>query len=390
MANFTDSNTWGAVLKLETSTAVLGGDESAPSNLPLKQLNNRTFWLHELIGSIISGVTGLVGKLLNGSTVANTFTAQQSDTAVASTAFVQNSIALMAGKRNAILNGNFKIAQRGITFPLAAGDSKFTLDRWLCELSSGTRTAIVTQEKSAQLGILKGANQVLRIQLSAAGGTFSLKQRIASVYSFEGNNVTVQLAMNLPAAKTFTVSMSQYLNHTQIAAGTPHWGVDTGVSGVSGFQIYTVTFAMANLITVNPSDLDDSNCIELSIKFADPSAADIWIGNVQLEQGAIASSFEHSDDTNDCLLYYEQNLFKENSDEYSTGALATMTHSYRRIYCNRKRIIPAVTFDHISVTNLSDNGNVTDTQINSVQLQLQPSGWPWLISGTIMFNAEII
>jgi hypothetical protein len=282
-----------------------------------------------------------------------------------------------------------KIAQRGTSFLFNANRIFFTLDRWLCALGSGSRTATLTQENQVHHGILLQTDNVMRLVMSSGTGTFTIKQRIASVLTFENGKAILQFVLNTANVVNIDVSLSQFLTSAKITSNHPEWTTTQTVIGHVGCAVYTLIFNIPALAPsdVVPGSIDSSNCLELCFSISDTAAQDIWLGNVQIEAGTIASAFEVKDDFNECLGYYEYNTTKENSDEFISGGTSSSS-SYRREFCAKKRITPTVMLYNTVFSNCSTL-TVTDIQINSAQVKCIVSATPWNFTTDIEFNSEI-
>ena len=370
MANITESNTWEAVRQWEITDPALGGT-SGIMNTPLKSLVNRSAYLKNIIENIIAGTTGLIGKLLNGSTCENSYTAQQNDTKVASTAFVQSSLTSISGRRNRILNGDMKIVQRGTSFTLDVDGKYWSLDRWLIELSG--RDTEVGQDPDIHRPYVTNAAFSMRNKLKTGTGTLAIRQRIESVWTFSGGKCVIQFCIGAPFNFNVTVKGKQYLNHAQIVAGTPHWTGSEVIGVVSGFHKYAVIFDVPTIADVVQSSFDASNCFEISLETTDTRDVDFWITQVQAESGFIPTSFEIRDDANECLRYYEQGTFRERHDEamVAGGSAGTSYWYYRQSYLP-KRIVPAITKANITYTGLNTVSDISNIRKNGCTLAIQP------------------
>lgn len=377
MADITESNTWEPVRQWEITDPALGGT-SGVMNTPLKSLVNRSAYLKNIIESIIAGTTSIIGILLNGSTVANSYTNQQSNTAVASAKFVQDSIALATGRRNMILNGDMKIAQRGNAFTLVDDGVHFTLDRWIIELSG--RDTEIGQELDAHRADLVNAEYSMRNKLKAGTGTLAIRQRIESAFTFAGNKCIVQFCMGAPFAFDFTVKVKQYMTHAQIAAGTPHWEDSETISAASGYRKYTSAFTVPGFDDVSLAVIDASNCFEVSIETTDGRDIDFWISQVQVESGIIATAFEFRDDLNECLRFFQKDTYHERYDDSQVSDGASRYSVFRRQYYHKKRIIPTITKENITYTELINLSDISNIEKNACTLEIQPTS---LNGGTI-------
>jgi hypothetical protein len=394
--NITESNTWEAVRRWETTDQALGGVETAPMNVPLKQLVNRSAYLKNILESIISGVTGIVGKLLNGSTVANTYTgAQQNNTAVASCEFTQAAIAARAGRRNMLLNGDMRISQRGSSFTLSGAGKYMTFDRWIVEITDG-REAEVGVDQNLIRSYIPGTSHAMRVKPNATLGLLALRQRIANAWSFEGQKCTIQFAMYSPIDFDVTLRVRQFLDARTITDDDPQWESTQTVSILTGFNIYKKTFTVASLASVDVADVDIDSCFEVSIETTDTRTNDFLITNIQAESGELASAFEVRDDWNECLRYYEKIQCYEGYDDaqYIESVLSKF-FIYRRQFFHHKRKTPHVDSESETYVNIDSPFSVDNEKENGCTVIIAPSDETCrqpntrYVSFTLLIDAEI-
>lgn len=88
--------------------------------------------------------------------------------------------------RNAIINSNFDIWQRGTTFNFTG----YTADRWLFSIGAGNKTTVTRQSLSP--GTVPGAVYCIQLDISVVGtGVGILQQRVEDVRNFAGQKVTL-------------------------------------------------------------------------------------------------------------------------------------------------------------------------------------------------------
>ena len=205
----------------------------------------------------------------------------------------------LAGFRNAIINGNFDIWQRGTSQTVAGYGST---DRWRLNVSSTinfSRQAFTF----GQTSVPGNPDYFARYQVTAApvSTNNNLQQRIEGVSTFAGEQVTVSFWAKADAAKTIWVGHFQ-----QFGTG----GSPSAVSNTSG-QVFTLSTSWArySLTTTLPSvsgkTLGSNGDDYLSVHFiiSNASAGEAWsaipaqtitfdIAQVQLEPGPVATPFE--------------------------------------------------------------------------------------------------
>lgn len=192
--------------------------------------------------------------------------------------------------RNAIINGGFGIWQRGTSFT-ATG---YTSDRWRVALGSGA--AITTSQQSHTLGqtdVPGEPTYFLRFNRTTTGsGDSTIEQRIESVRSFAGQQVTVSFYAKASAALSLQAKFTQNFG----TGGSPSGSVDTTIS--SGYSVTTSWQRFVTTVSVpsiSGKTLGSGNNDFLSLVFTLPTSEgtkSVDISNVQVERGPVATSFE--------------------------------------------------------------------------------------------------
>lgn len=308
MANLPESNTYEAnIYQIEATDPVQGGADGV-SNTQAKQLANRTKYLKDQVDKIKTGQVDVVGRLVAGTTVP-TAVAGDNSTKPASTAFVNSAIAAGSiGRKNAIINGDFTINQRiKEEIDVTANQTKYTLDRWLVKVV-GARSVKVKQ--TTDLRAAKGCAKSVLLDVSAAGaGSYSIRQRIESVLTFEGENVVLSFLVKSTINQTLTMRLAQFPTRARINTDTPYWS-ESKTADVEANVIsqVTATFSIQQWGDLAQAD-DEGSCLELAIYPGGAGAHAVYIGNVQLEAGVVATPFERlpiATQLADCLRYFEQ------------------------------------------------------------------------------------
>ena len=186
---------------------------------------------------------------------------------------------LGAGRRNLIINGDFKISQRGdyTTSAVTAGHDTYWLDRWM-SLKDGTTSTVQRVTRTIN-GVSKYA---ARIECTVAGsGIIGFVQR-------------VELA-NIPVGEILTASCWVRTNHPSVGFRTNSFGGvggDVGSKFISdgGWRKVSWTFNSTGTVSLDP---------DILIVAYNNAAVSIAVGNyieiadVQLEVGKVATPFEY-------------------------------------------------------------------------------------------------
>ena len=208
----------------------------------------------------------------------------------------------LAGMRNAIINGNFDIWQRGTSFT----GSEYGADRWLSFRSGTTHTATRQAFTLGQTDVPGEPTYFIRTVVSSVAGAANaslLQQRIEDVRSFAGQQVTASFWAKADASKPIAIEFAQSFG----TGGSPSAGVESiGVTKVTlstSWQKVTVT---ANIPSINGKTLgsDNNSRLGLLIYFDAGSnfnsrtdtlgqqSGTFEIAQVQLEPGPVATPFE--------------------------------------------------------------------------------------------------
>jgi hypothetical protein len=339
--------------------------------------------------NIIGGYTGIIGNLFAGSTVANIFTDQQNDTAVASTAFVENEIARM-GRKNVILNGDMRVAQRGVLFHLYSGDKQYTLDRWLVEVLGSAKSGSITQSFDILRSYCAETWGAL-VGTFTGSGDINIKQRVPGVMHFAGGKCVVSFAFYSSCDFTMNISLSQFLS-APVSGNPPQWYDTVSVLIQTGFHDYSVSFSPGSMVTSTQSMMYQDNCLELEFNLGGIGDITFWMTEVQMEKGMIPSAFDQRDDTEQCLRFYEV----KNVDEKisCSGGTTGMSHWGHTNFAY-KRKPPTVTATNMVYVHLQSNYTISHVDEGSYMWQVddpivnQSGNTVLEVSGTVILDSEI-
>jgi hypothetical protein len=282
--------------------------------------------------------------------------------------------------RNAIINGDFAVAQRATSFTStgsANNDDTYTLDRWYV-LSDGNDIIDVTQETSVvptnqlnaialdvetinkKFGIAQIIEQKNCVGLIGNTVTLSFKAKVSATTKLD--NVKCAIVAWSGTADTVTSDIIsawgvEGTNPTLIANAT-YENTPANLSVTTSYATYSVSAAVDTVSTKNIivfiwSDVTDTTLGDF-----------LYITDVQLEKGSAASDFEYLPidvDLTRCLRYYEKSypLATSPGTAIQTGArfsstLSSNTTSYLSLtlqYTVPKRNTPTLTFYDMAGTS---------------------------------------
>lgn len=192
-----------------------------------------------------------------------------------------------AGFRNAIINGDFRIWQRGTSFT-PSSSLIYTADRFFA-YNSGNGSMTVSRQAFTPGNAISGYEPqfFLRTVVASVGTSalFNLGNRIEDVRSFAGQTVTVSFWMKSDASRTVTGFAYQLFGTGGSGATTTQYGT---FNVTTSWQRFTAT---VNIPSVSGKTIGDGSylAIELNLPAA-TQTTEIW--GVQVEAGSVATPFE--------------------------------------------------------------------------------------------------
>jgi hypothetical protein len=267
----------------------------------------------------------------------------------------------LAGFRNAIINGNFDIWQRGTSFT----GLEYTADRWNSNRTGTTHTVTRQAFTVGQTTVPGEPTYFCRTVVSSvagAGNVALLLQRIEGVRTFAGQQVTINFWAKADATKNIAVELEQNFG----TGGSPSAVVTTiGTTKVSigtTFQKVTVTVTVPS-ISGKTLGTDNNDFVALNIWFDAGStfnsrtdtlgqqSGTFDIAQVQVEPGPIATTFERrpiGTELNLCQRYFQLGDMKFWGYNTSGGNLGQ-----RVSFNTQMRVGPSVTTSSLVTANVS-------------------------------------
>jgi len=268
--------------------------------------------------------------------------------------------------KNRIINGQMQIAQRATSATITAASTialgYSTVDRFYVYCTGANVTA-------AQVAGTGATKNNLQITGAASVTAVGIGQRIEQLNSYDMAGSTATLSVNISNSLLTTVTWTAYYATTADTFGT--------LASPTRTQISTGTFTVTSTLTNYSAQISipaaATTGIEVVFTVGAQTSGTWVIGNVQLEKGSTATSFDYrpyGTELNLCHRYYEEtnnNRSVEFQVQCITNGLTTTRFQVR------KRATPTVTV-YSSVTGVAGtvnngNGNV-QTSITSI------SQWP--------------
>ena len=199
-----------------------------------------------------------------------------------------------AAGRNAIINGNVDIWQRGTSFTGLANGA-FAADRFAANLSGTTISATVTQDTSIPNVNSKYSIKVLQATTGATSLTeYCLRQNIEQSNALPLLGKACVLSFWYKSNKTGSHAIRAYVDNT--GGGDQRTTFTVSVADTWEFkQIAITAFSTVSAASVAPTSrggLIDIGFCAASTGFSSVSANDYFqVAQVQLEVGSVATSF---------------------------------------------------------------------------------------------------
>ncbi len=193
---------------------------------------------------------------------------------------------LARGLKNAVINGNFDLWQRGTSFT-ATG---YTADRW--EMSPGGGDTITVSRQAFTLGqtdVPGEPTYFLRHDKTVSANANQFRYPIESVRTFAGQTVTFSGYLKIDTADTVILQIRQHFG----TGGSPSGAVDSpsySLNATTSWQKFTVTYAMPS---ISGKTLGTNGDDRVHLIFTMPNAVRaVDLAQVQLEKGSVATEFE--------------------------------------------------------------------------------------------------
>ena len=277
--------------------------------------------------------------------------------------------------RNRIINGNMATDQRnaGASQTItAAAALAYTVDRWYAYSTGANVTGQRVQGASA--------NQY-RYQFTGAASVTAIgfAQRIEAINSADLAGSTATLSVDISNSLLTTVTWTAYYANTTDTFGT--LASPTVTSIATGSFTVTSTVTRYNAQISIPSAATTGLQIVFTVG-AQTSGA--WvIGNVQLEQGSVATPFErplYSKQLADCQRYYQK--FPAMLISAYAGSSTVYYSSY--LFPVELRTIPTILYSNFANSNSGNaSTNAVGTKVWRVQATMTALG-----NGYSIFDAE--
>lgn len=274
----------------------------------------------------------------------------------------------LRGRKNLVMNGDFRITQRGSSFsPLPTGS--YPADRWNWQLSNFSGAV----DSSISAGSPVGFGSSLKLDCTTADTSVAANNFVLLRTHWEGQDLQ-QLAYGNSVAKSLTISFWVFstktgtFNVSFYNADTSHsYIVDVTINSASTWEKKIITIAGD---TANGFDNDANRSLSLYFTFSagtdyqgtsdswisgfkiassnidnffDSTSNEIYLTGVQMEVGTVATDFEIrsiAEEQSLCSRYFQ--LYMEGIQAIMTGAYYSSTALLGVINFEEMRVAPSI------------------------------------------------
>jgi hypothetical protein len=263
------------------------------------------------------------------------------------------------GLKNAIINGDMRVAQRGTSFSAPAA-STYTLDRWVIGYDGTAGTFVVSQ---ANIGVTNAPSKYAfswAQTVAGSGGTFrQIIQRIEGVHQFAGQTVTVSFNA-YTSGSSFT--LGTLLGQVFGSGGSPSASVFTATQNVTVSGSTTRSSLTFAIPAITGKTLGSAGDDYLELVFSTPVNAtfSLLLWDVLVELGSAATAFERRPlglEMALCQRYYETGFITMRG--YFGGATNVL---YSSQFHASKRAAPTMVYANNGGTGTpTDDASSTET-----------------------------
>lgn len=236
-----------------------------------------------------------------------------------------------AGRRNLLINGDFKISQRGDYTSASSANTTYWLDRWYSDIGTvaATRQQTTGLDFEGSPAITKGA----KITATASGNSYlGIRQKIEDPTQYVGRTFTYSAYVRSNSSQCRLSTYIQGTNQLTVSethSGNGNWeklSLTFTMTGVPSSGWYVSAFISSAGISLTPITTGDY--IEITM--------------AQMELGKVATPFEHrsyGEELALCQRYFERvRLADRHQGKLHGVTQAHFTYAYRV----KKRATPSL------------------------------------------------
>jgi hypothetical protein len=217
----------------------------------------------------------------------------------------------LAGLRNVLINGDFRIWQRGTSFTSGG----YTADRWLTSGSGGSTRTVSQYDAIETTGM-----QVVFASGGNANSRTIIQQKIEDVRTFAGQEVTLSFEARSTNITQISTDVQQFFGSGGSPSATTTFGGKKHTGIENSWKKFSATFTVPSVDGKTIGTTNALDCLQVNFFLEAGSdfngrtdslgtqSGNIILRNVQLEPGPVATPFEHRPIGTElalCQRYYE-------------------------------------------------------------------------------------
>jgi len=279
-------------------------------------------------------------------------------------------IASVVGRKNAIINGNFDIWQRGTS---QTADGYGSDDRWQNGASGSTQVASRQTFALGQTDVPNNPKYYSRTVVSSVAGVgnYAIKtHKIEGVETFSGTTATVSFWAKADANKNITVEFRQYFGSGGSPTGQITGISPTTVSLTTSWVNYKVPVAIPSIadkvLGTDGNDflqlnlwLDAGSNFNARTNSLGQQSGTFEFSQVQMEAGSVATEFEPRSVGQElalCQRYFERNV--------SFGVVHVIGYACNGVpFAVTKRGVPSITY-YSTENGTGTVGSLRETEVS--------------------------
>jgi hypothetical protein len=208
---------------------------------------------------------------------------------------------LYGKNRQAIINGNFDVWQRGTSFA-ATTTAIFLADRWKANPSGGTATYSRQAFTVGQTDVPNNPTYFLRWQCTSADDNVGVFQSIEEVSSFAGQTITVSFYCKADTNRTIKLGVRQYFG----SGGSADVNLDAQTASIT--SSWTLITFQSSVPSISGKTVGAGSYLQIQIVNPNNQTHTIDIASVQVCKGSVALPFcpkTYQEELYNCMRYYQ-------------------------------------------------------------------------------------
>ena len=291
-----------------------------------------------------------------------------------------------AAGKNKIINGDFRVWQRGTSFTPPNSAEVYNADRFLTT-RNGTGATVTVSQQTFTAGTAPVAGYegqyYLRFAQSVAGtgGTFNgFNQRIEDVRTFAGQTVTISFWAKASAGLTLSYLV---LNQNFGAGGSATvTNSATNPTFTTSWARYTATIAIPS---ISGKTIGTSSFLDFALGFPSNAVQTIDLWGIQVEAGSVATAFQTATGNPASELAACQRYYYRLAPAYTASRLGMLQCDSTT---QTEAVIPFPVALRVVPTALEQSGTAADYSVRVAGVNTTCSAVPAFLGGNT-FNGTI-